>query len=250
MDPLDQLREWIDKSSRIVVFTGAGVSTKSGIPDYRSKGGIYESFQPVTLQEFLASEEKRKEFWSQKRELFEQYGNVEPNEAHHAIVRLEERDKLLGLITQNIDGLHQLAGSSPEKVLEIHGTAREVICLTCGEMSSWMVVFDRLQSGEEIPLCECGGFLKPNIISFGQNLDPQVLDKAFEWVEACDLLLAAGSTLVVEPAASLPVRAKEAGSRLVIVNLTATPLDKTADLVIRDEAGDVLQNVTADKSRE
>ena len=226
---------------RILVFTGAGISTESGLSDYRSKGGMWERFQPVTIQEFLADEDKRKLYWVRKKELYGEMRDATPNSGHLAIANLAERGKVLGVITQNIDGLHQMAGNLPETILELHGTNRETICLDCGELRPWQEAYERLQQGEETPRClKCHGLLKPTTISFGQALDPKVLNKAFEWVEECDLLMACGSTLLVEPAASIPRLAKERGARLVIVNLTETPLDRFADLIIHAPIGETL----------
>lgn len=235
------LADFILKSQRIVVFTGAGISTASGISDYRSKGGIWDRFQPVTIQEFLASEEKRKKYWKTKFELYQSLMVAKPNQGHVAIVGIECLDKLRGLITQNIDGLHQLAGISPEKVLELHGTNRETICLSCGDITDWQETFERLKNGEEAPLCrKCQGLLKPNTISFGQALDPLVLQRSVEWSRDCDFMLALGSTLLVEPAASLPRLAKKAGAKLAIITLSPTPLDGLADLSIKASIGEAL----------
>ena len=222
-----------------MVFTGAGISTESGIPDYRSKGGLWDRFQPVTLQEFVSEPDKRREYWQRKRELYGQMREARPNAGHLAIARLEQQGKLLGVITQNIDGLHQQAGSA--RVLELHGTNREVVCLSCARTGPFDPVYERLLAGEEIPLCrECGGLLKPNTISFGQALDARVLDEAEAWAARCDLMLAVGSTLIVEPAASIPRHAKSRGARLAIVNRDSTPLDAVADLVLHGDAGPLL----------
>jgi NAD-dependent deacetylase len=235
------LTQFFSDHSRILAFTGAGISTESGLSDYRSKGGIWDQFQPVTIQEFLVDEAKRKLYWARKKELYGQMQDAVPNSGHLALARLAERGKLRGVVTQNIDGLHHLAGHAPETILELHGTNRETICLECGELRPWQEACQKLERGEEIPLClKCEGLLKPNTISFGQALDPNVLNKAFEWVEECDLLIACGSTLIVEPAASMPRLAKEHGARLVIVNLTETPLDFMADLVIHAPIGRTL----------
>lgn len=240
-EPQD-LRTLIEQSSRIVVFTGAGISTESGISDYRSKGGIWERFQPVTIQEFLADREKRREYWRRKKEMYAQMRDAQPNAGHLAISRLEKRNKLIGIITQNIDGLHQKAGN--EKVVELHGTNREAICLNCEKVCPFDPIYERLLGGEEIPLClECGGLLKPNTISFGQALDVEVLNLAVEWSRSSDLLLAIGSTLIVEPAASLPRIAKQAGAKFAIINRDPTPLDSLADLVIHGTAGPILAEI-------
>lgn len=241
-EALADLRALLQASSRVVVFTGAGISTESGISDYRSKGGLWDRFQPVTLQEFVADPEKRREYWRRKRELYGQMREARPNAGHLAIARLERGGTLLGVITQNIDGLHQQAGCT--RVLELHGTNRQVICLACGDLQPFEPVYQRLLAGEEVPLCSrCGGLLKPNTISFGQALDPRVLAEAEAWASRCDLMLAVGSTLVVEPAASIPRCAKSRGAKLAIVNRDPTPLDPLADLVLHGEAGPLLAQV-------
>src|SRR3989338_3718407 len=186
MDPIQQLKGFIENSRDIVVFTGAGISTESGISDYRSQGGIWERFQPVTIQEFLADEEKRKLYWQRKLALFEENQKARPNAGHKAIVELERRGRLRALITQNIDGLHQTAGTSPDKILELHGTNQEVICLSCRHI--WPFEY------------------------------------SFKMAGACDLMLVLGSSLVVEPAASIPRTAKMQGAKLVIITRSETKL--------------------------
>ncbi len=246
-EKVHRLRALIEESSKIVVFTGAGISTESGISDYRSQGGLWQRYQPVTIQEFLADEEKRREYWRRKKEMYVQIRDAKPNLGHLAIARLERRggevtSSLLGVITQNIDGLHKKAGN--KNVLEIHGTNLEVICLDCQETGSFEPVYKRLLAGEAVPIClQCKGLLKPNTISFGQPLDPHVISLAMEWSRACDLMIAAGSTLIVEPAASLPVHAKESGAHLVIINRDPTPLDYLADLVFHTDLGPLLDHV-------
>ena len=241
--PIDKLRRFIDKSDAIVVFTGAGISTESGISDYRSQGGVWERFQPVTIREFIADAGKRRLYWQRKLALYEQNKDAGPNPGHLAVVELERRGKLLGLITQNIDGLHQQAGTSPDKILEIHGTNQEVICLSCQEIWPWEHAYERLIKGEEAPVCEkCGGLLKPNTISFGQSLNAAVLNRSFALAEECDFMLILGSSLVVEPAASIPRVAKQgnSGAWLAIITQSATPLDGLADLKIAASIGETL----------
>jgi NAD-dependent deacetylase len=243
IDPLvKELALYIKQSKNIVVFTGAGISTESGISDYRSKGGLWQRFQPVTIQEFLASEEKRIEYWQTKLELYESFKTAQPNDGHLSIFRLEQLNKLKAIITQNIDRLHHLAGNSVDKIFELHGNNRETICLSCKDITDWTHVYERLQNKEKAPRClKCKGLLKPNTISFGQNLDPDVLEAAFNLASDCDLMLALGSTLVVEPAASLPRLAKRSGAKLVIINLSHTPLDAMADIKIEAPIGETLK---------
>ena len=232
------------KSQEVVVFTGAGISTESGIADYRSKGGRWERFTPVTIQEFQSSREKREEYWKEKFALFEIIKTAQPNAGHRAIAELEKIGKLKGLITQNIDGLHRIAGNTREKMVEIHGTCLETICLSCQDITTWTETYVRLNQGEKAPLCvKCEGFLKPNTISFGQSLNQSDLQKAFDWAENCDLMLAVGSTLVVEPAASIPRVAKNSGAFLGIITLSGTPLDGIADVIIEDSCGKVLEAI-------
>jgi len=239
---MNDLARLILNAKNILVFTGAGISTESGISDYRSKGGLWDRFQPVTIQEFLASQEKRVEYWQIKLELYHSLQKARPNNAHKAILAIEKMNKLKGIITQNIDGLHQMAGSDPGLIVELHGNNRETICLSCGEISEWQIVYRRLQAGETAPLCKkCQGFLKPNTISFGQSLVTQVLNTALKWSKECDLLLALGSTLVVEPAASIPRLAKQNGAQLVIITLSETPLDGMADLKIEAKVGECMR---------
>ena len=244
MDPIAQLKRWVETSHQVVVFTGAGISTESGISDYRSQGGIWKRFQPVTIQEFVEDEQKRRLYWQRKLALYEENKEAKPNLGHQAIVRLEQQGKLRALITQNIDGLHQLAGSSKEKTLEIHGTTLEVICLSCQDVHPWEHTYRRLKSGDDIPLCErCGGLLKPNTISFGQNLNSHLLEQAFLHARECDLLLVLGSSLVVEPAATIPRIAKQQGACLVIITQSATPLDSLADLKMEASIGETMHSV-------
>ncbi|MGR3177284.1 MAG: SIR2 family NAD-dependent protein deacylase [Candidatus Anammoxibacter sp.] len=228
-------------SHKIVVFTGAGISTESGIPDFRSPGGVWERYQPVYFDEFVKSHDARKRYWLMKKELFKDIDNAKPNKAHKAIVQLEGMGKLYSLITQNIDGLHQDAGSSPEKIIEIHGTNREVICLECGKLYSPKNIYERLQNGQDVPQCDdCDGFLKPNTVSFGQSLPVEKLALAEKYSSECDLFIVIGSSLVVQPASFFPVYAKQGKAKLVIVNNTETPHDSIADMVIRERAGKVL----------
>lgn len=235
-----ELRKLVSRSSRIVFFSGAGISTESGISDYRSQGGVWDRYRPVTIQEFVSDDESRREFWRRKKDFYAQLEKAKPNPAHLAIAALEKKGKVAGVITQNIDGLHQAAGSG--KVLEIHGTNLEIACLGCGEISGYADAVTRLKKNEEVLLCSgCGGFLKTNTISFGQELNASVLQEAFALARNCDLMIVVGSSLVVEPAASIPRRAKEYGAALVIINRETTPLYTFADLNVGTQAGSFLK---------
>ena len=231
-------------ASYAVVFTGAGISTESGIPDFRSPGGVWSRYKPVLYQEFIASAEARKLYWKMKREGYPDFVKSRPNAAHFAIVEIEKMGKLLGIITQNIDGLHHEAGNSPEKIVELHGNNRRVVCLSCGKTSSMEEVIQRIDAGEEAPECtDCGGYLKPATVSFGQAMPEKEMMMAHRFAATCDLFIAVGSSLVVEPAASFPVTTKRSGTALILINLTATPIDPIADLVLHGKAGDILPAV-------
>lgn len=236
---INHFKQLIGTRKNIAAFTGAGISTESGISDYRSQGGLWQKYQPVTFQEFVESEEQRIEYWRRKKETYASMRDAEPNAGHKTLAALEEKGILKGIITQNIDGLHQKAGS--RNVLEIHGTNMETLCLSCGKVEPFDLAYERLLQGETAPLClTCGGLLKPNTISFGQNLDPDILGRSIRLAKSCDLMICIGSTLIVEPAASLPVTAKNYGAALVIINREPTPLDGIADLAVHTGIGDFL----------
>lgn len=239
----------LQRSARTVAFTGAGVSTESGIPDFRSPGGVWTRYDPMdfTFEKYVGSAEVRAHAWAMRREFLA--GAAEPNPAHRALAALERAGRGAGVITQNIDGLHQLAGS--REVLEIHGTARELMCIGvaptagtpdgCGFRAAYTWALDRVDAGDVDPHCpHCSGLVKSATVSFGQMLFPGVIEAAVALVESADLLLAIGSSLQVFPAADLPVRAVKSGATLVIINDEPTPLDSVADLVVRGRAGEVL----------
>jgi len=226
-----KIAEALRNARGAVAFTGAGISTESGIPDFRSPGGVWSRYQPVMFQDFLADHDARVRYWRMKHEAYGAYATVRPNAGHDALARLEAAGRLVGVITQNIDGLHQAAGS--RTVHELHGTDRHVACVACGKRFDAEPVHARVEAGEAVPECDgCGGWLKPATISFGQQLDPDVLSETIRLSREADVFLAIGSSLVVEPAASLPVHAKQAGAMLVIINRDTTPLDDIADVVI------------------
>lgn len=236
------IANWVSDSKSIVAFSGAGISTESGIPDFRSPGGVWARTQPVLFDDFLRSAEARHEYWRQKSEFQPDISNARPNGAHQTLARWEADGRLRGVITQNIDGMHQLAGS--QNVLELHGTAREVSCLDCGTRFAADLMVERFVAEEAVPDCpDCGGLLKHATISFGQSLSPEILHESTRWCREADLFLAIGSSLVVEPAASLPAIAKRDGARLVIINRDPTPLDQISDLVVNAGIGDTFKQI-------
>ncbi|MHC4119829.1 MAG: SIR2 family NAD-dependent protein deacylase [Planctomycetota bacterium] len=227
----------IVESEHFIAFTGAGISTESGVPDYRSKGGIWKKFQPVYIDEFMNSREARIKYWRRKSELYEALIGAEPNAAHRGLAELYEMGYLKAIITQNIDGLHQKAGIPDEAVIELHGNNMRVRCLTCGRISSIHEAQKRIESGDLAPECECGGYLKPDTISFGQSLRTDVLDRAYRECRTCSTILVIGSTLIVHPAAGMPEMAKQNGAFVGIINLSETPCDDMCDVLIREKAG-------------
>lgn len=227
-------------ASRIVAFTGAGISTESGIPDYRGPGGVWERNAPPTLADFRENPETRRAYWRERRERYPELRSRAPNAGHRALARLEGAGLLTHVITQNIDGLHQRAGSDPERTIELHGTAHAVRCLDCGATWPAEEIQQRLID-EEIPACaRCGGMLRAATILFGQALPEEALRQAFAVARASDLLLVIGSSLVVQPAARIPEAAVAAGAALAIVNNEPTPLDGLATVVVRGSAGATL----------
>ena len=226
---------------RIVALTGAGVSTESGIPDFRSPGSIWQQLPPVSYQDFISKPGSRQQYWQTRRNLSVQVTAARPNAAHLALADLERKKRLLGIITQNFDGLHHDAGNTPEHIVEMHGTSRDAACTLCGKRSSIKELQQRIDAGEIDPLCpDCGGFLKAATILFGQRVPEAELSRARELALTCDLFLVVGSSLKVTPAATLPRLALKNDVPLIIVNLQPTPLDDYADVVIHEKAGDVL----------
>jgi NAD-dependent deacetylase len=226
---IDALVERLARAQRILVFTGAGVSTGSGIPDFRGPNGVWQRRQPVYYDEFLSSDEKRREYWDYKVEGWDGFAAAKPNDAHRAIVTLERAGQLAALVTQNIDGLHQLAGS--QDVIEVHGTNRMVECVECGARTAPAAAVDHFRKHQAVPKCDCGGWLKFATISFGQQLDPRVIDRAFAVArDEIDLVLSLGSTLSVQPAAMVPLEAVRRGAPYVVINQGPTEHDEIATL--------------------
>ncbi len=240
-EKLHDAAELMQQAQRIVVLTGAGISTESGIPDFRSPGSPWEKNPPTSYRDFLEKPEARQCYWQTRSNLSTQVRMAQPNAAHRALVELERKGKLSGIITQNFDGLHQDAGNNPEHIVELHGTSRFAGCTLCGKRSSMDVLQQRIDAGEVDPRCdECGGLLKPATILFGQRVPDAELARAKQLTEACDLFLVVGSSLKVIPAATLPRLALNRNVPLILINLQPTTLDAAADVVISEKAGVVL----------
>ena len=233
----------IKEANKILIFSGAGMSTESGIPDFRSPGGVWSRYDPSDFyfDKIISSETTRERYWEMSTEFYGTMRDAVPNRAHLAIKALEDRGKLLAIVTQNIDNLHHKAGNSPERIIEIHGTAFSVSCLSCGKKYDRNDIQERLNSGVKVPYCDdCAGILKPDTISFGQAMPEDKMADAFMYASECDLCIVLGSSLVVYPAASVPVHAVQNGARLIIINRDETPLDAEADLVCHESLSKAL----------
>ena len=245
---IDLVRRWVDGAARIVALTGAGISTESGIPDFRGPQGVWTTNPKAerlsNITHYMADPEVRRLAWQSR--LDHPAWRATPNAGHRALVDLDRRGTLHAIVTQNIDGLHQQAGHTTGIVIEVHGTMRDVMCMNCGWRGPMAPVLDRVRSGEEDPPCErCGGILKSATISFGQSLEPDVIDRAMRAAERSDLLLAVGTSLQVYPIAGAVPLAKAAGARVVIVNAEPTPFDELADAVLREPIGEILPAICA-----
>lgn len=244
---LDRAAEMVRAAGRVVVFTGAGISTESGLPDFRSAGGIWDRFDPddFTYEKFCRYPETRRLWWGLIRE-GSLSATVKPNAAHYAVAGLYQQGKLGAVITQNIDNLHQAAGVPDGKVFELHGNLKRALCLCCGRDYAYDEIKDTPADSSSAPRCgDCGDILKPNIIFFGEALPETVFAEAAREAERADLCLVIGSTLIVYPAADIPRRAWQAGAKLVIINLSPTPLDREADIVINARAGETMRQIMA-----
>ena len=234
------------RSRRAVVFTGAGISTESGIPDFRSPGGLWSRLRPIDFQEFLASEAARREAWRRKFELDDAIGAVRPNAGHHAVARLVAAGRVSHVITQNIDGLHQASGVPADRIVELHGNGTYAVCLSCRARHELADIRARFEADDEPPVCHCGGYVKSATVSFGQPMPLHAMRVAEAATLACDLFLVVGSSLQVYPAAGLPELAQRNGARLLIINREPTPLDAVADLVLHAESGPTLASLADD----
>ena len=247
-EKIEKIAGWIKSSKRTVVFVGAGMSTESGIPDFRSPGGVWDRYDPedFQFQRFLTDERSRENYWGMATEMYDSMKDASPNAGHLAIAEMEKLGMLDCLITQNIDGLHFKAGNSEERVLELHGTAMHVTCLSCGKRYEREPVQARIASGERAPRCDmCGGLLKPATVSFGQAMPEKETAEAYRRSGESDLFIVVGSSLVVHPAASMPVVAKRAGAKLVIINRDETACDDIADVIVSGQAGEVMAAILA-----
>ncbi len=245
---VSQVAQWVAAASAVTVLTGAGISTDSGIPDYRGPEGVWtrdpEAARLSTLQDYVEDEQVRRRAWQGRLE--HAAWRAEPNAAHRALVDLERTGRLVALITQNVDELHQRAGSSPQRVIELHGTIWWAQCLTCGVRTPMSETLGRVSAAEPDPRCrQCGGILKSATVSFGQPLDPAVLERAADAASSCELFLAVGTSLIVHPAAGLCDVALRSGARLVVVNAEPTPYDAVAAAVVREPIGLALPALVA-----
>lgn len=246
MNEITELQKMLDTSNRIAVFTGAGISTESGIPDFRSPNGIWSKMKPIEFQEFVASEAMRREAWRRKIVIDKDMRNAEPNRGHRAIAKLVQNGKCFCVITQNIDGLHHASGIAPENIVEIHGNGTYAKCLDCSKRVELADIYAAFDRDETLPVCTaCGGIVKTATISFGQSMPEDEMQRAEAAALSCDLMLAIGSSLVVYPAAGFPIYAKRNGAKLVIINREETEQDQIADLVIHAEIGAVLGEALA-----
>ena len=242
-DQIEEVRSWINDATRVVVLTGAGISTESGIPDFRGPQGVWtknpQAEKLSNIHHYMSDPEVRKASWQSR--LAHPAWTAKPNAGHFALAELEKRGKLHALITQNIDELHQMAGNSPDKVIQVHGTVRNVVCMDCGMTAPMQKALDRVRAGEEDPPCrDCGGILKSATISFGQQLVPEVIDRAMRSAREADVFIAIGTSLQVYPIAGAVELANAAGARIVILNAETTPFDDVADAVFRKPIGATL----------
>jgi len=235
-----RLRELIEGARSVVPFTGAGISTECGIPDFRSPGGIWTKYQPIQFEDFLASQEMRDESWRRRLAMDPQFSTARPGRGHLALAGLHRAGKVPAVITQNIDNLHQASGIPDAAVVELHGNTTYATCLDCARRYELGWVRERFGTSGRSPDCECGGYIKTATVSFGQAMPEGPMRRAEELTLSCDLFLAIGSSLVVWPAAGFPLMAKRNGAKLVILNRDATEFDDVADLVIHEDIGSVL----------
>ena len=240
---INQIAEKNLEGGNTVIFTGAGISTESGIPDYRSQGGIWDKFKPVYFDEFMSREDARIEYWQRWQELYQGLRQATPNKGHQAIAELYRMGLVQTVVTQNIDGLHQVSGIPESAVIELHGNTLRIRCMSCNIISDTREAHDRLSSGDLAPTCDCGGFLKPDTISFGQSMPMDKVNQAIALSQNSALFIVVGSTLLVQPAAHMPIYAKQTNAFLAIINLSDTPCDDMCDALVTEKAGGVLNSI-------
>ena len=241
---MEELKQLINNSAYTVVFTGAGISTDSGIPDFRSPGGLWSRLAPIDFRDFMASDEMRVETWRRKVLLDQEIGKPQPNTAHYAISQLVNIGKVNKVITQNIDNLHQNSGLSEDQIIELHGNGTFAKCLSCDKKYQIDLVKKQFKKDNLAPVCTCGGYIKSATVSFGQSMPPEAMQAAEEVSLACELFIAVGSSLKVFPAAGFPLLARENGAKFVIINREPTDLDGYADLILNDEISEVFGSLT------
>jgi len=240
---INQIAEKFLEGGDNVIFTGAGISTESGIPDYRSQGGIWDKFKPVYFDEFMSREDARVEYWQRWHELYQDLRQATSNKGHQVIAELYRMGLIQAVVTQNIDGLHQASGIPESAIIELHGNTLRIRCMSCSNISGTREVYDRLSRGDLAPTCDCGGFLKPDTISFGQSMPMDKVNQAIALSQDSDLFLVVGSTLLVQPAAHMPIYAKQNNAFLAIINLSDTPCDDMCDALVTEKAGGALNQI-------
>lgn len=241
---MQKIAQAVQTAKGIVIFTGAGISTESGIADFRGPDGLWKKYDPddFYISKFLASRENQARYWNLMKELYPTLAQAQPNPAHYVITQLEQKGKLLAVITQNVDNLHQKSGTSHHLVIELHGTLHTAICMSCRKTYLMDDIWQQLMSGViQVPECiECGGIVKTSGVSFGEPLPQEALNRAITYSQQCDLFIVIGSSLVVYPAAEMPLIAKKHGATLIIINAEETPFDHLADFILQGKAGEVL----------
>lgn len=238
---IEALARRINASQALVFFTGAGMSTESGIPDYRSQGGLWDKFKPVYFDDFMSSRDARIRYWAQRMDMEKSLKQARPNKGHEAIARLDRMGRVRAVITQNIDGLHHESGIPGDRIIELHGNTRRVRCMSCRQITDWHDAEAQILDGNPAPECSCGGYLKPDTISFGQAMPQDAVRRAARFASESDLFITVGSTLLVQPAAAMPDYARSAGAFTVIINLSPTPFDQRCSMRITHKAGAVLK---------
>ena len=242
-DKISLIAKKIKQGGNNLVFTGAGISTESGIPDFRSQGGIWDKYRPVYFDEFMSSKAARTEYWQRWTDLYQGIVSAQPNPGHLAVAKLHDMGLLQAVVTQNIDGLHQESGLPEEKIIELHGNTCRIRCMSCRQIIPVENVQSQLAAGDTAPECSCGGYLKPDTISFGQSMPVAEVEKAAALSQESDFFMVVGSTLLVQPADHMPIYAKDNGAFLAIINLSETPCDEMCDVLIREKAGKVLTEI-------